>query len=410
MTYHGPKKKVAIVGGGYGGLKVLTTLASHDNIEITLIDMHPYHYLQTDVYDFIANKTSITDVTVSLVTLSQYYCGKVTFVQQKVSGFDFANNMIQTDSGQTIPYDYLVLAVGSRTFFPHQIEGLAEYAHGVKSLKNAFRFKQEFEKEIHKKVEEEGVCSITDPDFNIIIGGGGLSGVEIAAAVSEYSQSFFKHSGYACGGVSVYLIEGAPHIMNGLDQYLVKKTEDKLKELGVKIIVNARVQRVTQNCVELSDGRKIGMDFMIWTGGIKAAPLLETVELEKNGRNHVMVDEFLRAKGLTNVFAIGDCAQISSTDGSIFPQTAQVAEISGVLAAKNIIALIDGHQPKHTTAEIKPKGILVALGGTDCAAYLLDKLKFSGYLAYLVKHAVSVAYKEPLVSKCRIGLKKCDLK
>jgi NADH:ubiquinone reductase (H+-translocating) len=410
MTHNGPKKKVAIVGGGYGGLKALAELAHRNDVEIILIDMHPYHYLQTDIYDFIANKTNITDVTISLVTLSQYYCGKVIFMQQKVCGFDFANNTIHTESGTNISYDYLILAVGSRTFFPHQIEGLAEHAHGVKSLKNAFRFKQEFEKEIHKKVEEEGLCSVDDPDFNIIVGGGGLSGVEIAAAMSEYSQSFFKHSGYACGGVSVYLIEGAPHIMNGLDPYLVKKTEGKLTELGVKIITNAKVQKVTENSVELSDGRKIGMNFMIWTGGVKASPVLELVELEKNSRNHVVVDEFLRPKGLMNVFAIGDCAQITSQEGEVFPQIAQVAEISGVLAAKNIILLMDGHQPKHTTAEIKPKGILVALGGTYCAAYLLDKLRFSGYLAYLVKHAVSVAYKEPLVVKCRSGLKKCDVK
>ncbi len=403
------KKRVVIAGGGYGGLKALDALQHRKDLEIILIDKNPYHYLQTDVYDFIANKTNITDVAISLVTLSSYYCGKVQFVQSKVTGFDFKTNKVFLENDVTIEYDYVIVALGSRTFFPHQIEGLHDYAHGIKSLKWAFLFKQRFEQAMLKKVEEEGSCSI-DPDFNIVVGGAGLSGVEIAAAISEYSQTFFKHSGYACGGINVYLVEGAPTILTGLDPYLIKTTEKKLKALGVKIYTNVRIQKVNQHSVELSDGRNIQMNFMVWTGGIKAAPVLESVDAPKNARNNLTVDDFFRIGEHKNAFAVGDCTEIKTKEGRMVPPTAQLAEISGTLVGKNISLMIDGKEPKHTAEEIDFKGVLVAVGGTDGVAFLMNRFRFSGYIAFLVKKMVCVGYREPLISKCKIGVKNCELK
>ena len=403
------KKRVVIAGGGYGGLKALGALEHRDDLEIILIDKNPYHYLQTDVYDFIANKTNITDVAISLVTLSSYYCGKVQFVQAKIVGFDFKANKLSLTDGVLIEYDYIIVALGSRTFFPHQIEGLHDYAHGIKSLKWAFLFKQRFEQAMHKKVEEEGSCSI-DPDFNIVVGGAGLSGVEIAAAISEYSQTFFKHSGYACGGVNVYLVEGAPTILSGLDQYLIKTTEKKLRALGVKIYTGVRIQKVNEHSVELSDGRNIQMNFMVWTGGIKASPVLDGIDAPKNARNHLIVDSYFRIGEHQNAFAVGDCTEVKTADGKIIPPTAQLAEVSGILVSKNILLMIDGKEPKHTTSEIDFKGVLVAVGGTDCVAFLMNKFRFSGIFAYMVKKMICVGYREPLVTKCKIGVKNCEIK
>jgi NADH dehydrogenase len=403
------KKRVVIAGSGYGGLKALGELAHRNDLEIILVDKNPYHYLQTDVYDFIANKTNVTDVAISLVTLTSYYCGKVEFVQGKIVHFDLANNKIVMENGDNIEYDYIVISVGSRTFFPPQIEGLHEYSHGIKSLRWAFLFKQKFEQAMHKKVEEEGHCSVS-PDFNMVIGGAGLSGVEIAAAMSEYSQSFFKHSGYVCGGINVYLIEGAPSIMYGLDPYLIKTTEKKLKALGVKIITGAKIQKVNEHSVELSDGRIVQMNFMVWTGGIKASPVLESIDAPKNARHHLLVDEHFRVGEYKNAFAIGDCTETKNSNGKIIPPTAQLAEVGGVLVGKNISLMIDGKEAKHTTNEIDFKGVLVAVGGTDCVAFLMNKFRFSGLPAFLVKKMVCVGYKEPLVAKCKIGAKKCDIK
>jgi NADH dehydrogenase len=120
------KKKVIIIGGGYGGVRAAKALAKHKELEILLLDSKPYHYLQTDVYDFIANKTTITDISVSLVTL--FYDGSVNFLQRKVSKIIPSENKILTSIGEELSYDYLITANGSRTFFPSFIEGLIFYS------------------------------------------------------------------------------------------------------------------------------------------------------------------------------------------------------------------------------------------------------------------------------------------
>lgn len=395
------KKKVAIVGAGYGGITAMRALMQRDDLEIMLFDCNPFHYLQTDVYDYIANKTTIADITVSLVSFTNYYCKKVLFLQRFIETIDFESKMIHTNQGEAIGYDYIILGVGSRTFFPKQIEGLSEYTHGVKSVSHAFEFKQKFEQEMYQKVQNEGTCSL-EPDFNIVIGGGGLSGVEIAAAMSEYSQSFFANSGYVCGGVSVYVIEGSPHILNGLDDYLVQKSTEKLQSLGIKIITGKYITKVTKNHVYLSDGTKLRMSFMIWTGGVAASALAEKLNVEKNGRNQIVVNDYLQINGYKDAFAIGDVAQINGEDGKQLPPTAHLAELSAKKAVKNITSLID-NKPLDAS-HIKLQGVLVALGGKDCAAMLFRHLRFRGKVAYWLKDFVSSSYKAPLRFRCKQGL------
>jgi NADH dehydrogenase len=393
------RKKVLIIGGGYGGIRAARALEKHPELEVTLIDSHPYHYLQTDVYDFIANKTTITDISVSLITL--FYDSNVSFLQRKITRIAPAQNKIITACGEELSYDYLIIANGSRTFFPSFVEGLKEHAHGVKSIKRAFEFKLKFEEAIYKKVESEGSCSL-NPDFNIVIGGGGLSGVEIAAAMAEYSQRFFAMSGYACGGISVYLIEASSDILNGLDGYLVEKSRKRLEKLGVNIITGNKILKVEEHCVHLSNNMTIPMNFMIWTGGIEVRKI-DGDGFEYNQRGQLKVDECLRVKGFDNVFAIGDCAEIVNLDGKVLAPTAMLAEFSADIAAHNIIASKDGKNLKEVDFELP--GVLVALGGYFTAGIIYG-VKLSGFIGFLVKQMVSHMYKWPLTRQCKKALAK----
>lgn len=393
------KKKVIIIGGGYGGVRAAKALSKRKELEILLLDSKPYHYLQTDVYDFIANKTTITDISVSLVTL--FYDGSVNFLQRKVSKIIPSENKILTSIGEELSYDYLITANGSRTFFPSFIEGLSTYAHGVKSIKRSFEFKQKFEEAIYKKVESEGTCELS-PDFNIVIGGGGLSGVEIAAAMAEYSERFFKIGGYACGGISIYLVEAAPTILIGLDKFLIEKSKKRLEELGVTIITGDKILKVEEHTVLLGSGKAIPMNFMIWTGGIEVRRI-EGDGFSYNQRGQLKIDEYCRAIGFQNVFAIGDCAEIVNTSGKILAPTAMVAEFSADIAGYNVMASIEGKGLKKIEFDLP--GILVALGGFYTIG-IIYKIKIGGIIGYLAKKAVSHMYKWPLTLKCKQSLLK----
>jgi NADH:ubiquinone reductase (H+-translocating) len=395
-------KKVLIVGGGYGGIRAAHDLSKHCDFEITVMDTRPYHYLQTDVYDFIANKSTITDISVSLVTL--FYNTKINFLQRKIAKILPAENKVITTLGEDISFDYLVVAIGSRTYFPSFIEGLSEHSHGVKSIKRAFEFKQKFEEAIYKKVESEGVCEL-NPDFNVVIGGGGLSGVEVAAAMAEYSDRFFAMGGYACGGISVHLIEASSTILPGVDNYLMRKSKKRLEELGVNMIVGDKILKVDEHSVHLGSGKTIPMNFMIWTGGVEVRKI-EGDGFAYNPRGQLKIDEYSRVQGFTNIFAIGDCAEVVNTKGKTLAPTAMVAEFGADVAAYNIAAT--EHNKSLKKIEFDLPGMLVALGGHYTVGVIYG-IRISGIVGYLAKKAVSYIYKWPLTHKCKKALvKSCN--
>ncbi|MEY4503822.1 MAG: hypothetical protein RL154_114, partial [Pseudomonadota bacterium] len=218
-----------------------------------------------------------------------------------------------------------------------------------------------------------------------------------------YATQFFKTSGYICGGIKVFLIAGTKGVLAGLDDYLIETTQQRLKQLGVKVISGTQVSKVEENRVHLSNGDSLDMNYMIWTGGIIAAPVLEELDVEKVGQNYLVVNDKLQVSKYENVFAIGDCAVIKDENGNNMPPTAQTAERSGIECAKNILAHLDGKEMK--SVKLKFDGVLVALGGKYAAAYLLNKFRFSGYLAYFVKSCISVYYKSSLVKRCKKGAK-----
>jgi len=399
----GKMKKVIIVGGGYGGITAFKHLAGNKDLEITVIDQNPYHFLQTEVYNFIANKYIISDITVDLFSFSVGVGTNTYFVKDKVVDIDFPKNIVHTEHGK-YQYDYLILAVGSRTFFP-PIEGLRENSSGVKTLTRSLNFKHQFEQKLLKNIKDEGLCPLDHSgNFNIVVGGGGLSGVEIAAEMAYYARQFFRKAGYICEGVKVTLVEASPRILNGIDDFLVETAMNRLKDLGVEIIKNKKIVKVEQNKVILENTKKINMDFLIWTGGIVGSSLIPKLKLPHNRRDQIIVDDLYRVKDMDNVFAVGDCAEIKDLEeGTPLPPTAQVAVQTGEIVSKHIKNIISGKKPEPKSAKLK--GIVAALGGDYGAGVIMDSIKVKGYPAYLLKEMIFLNYKYPLKKTAVKGFK-----
>jgi NADH dehydrogenase len=394
------KKRVLIIGGGYGGIRALEHLYQRDDLNITLIDQNNYHYLQTEAYGFIANRISLTDITISLPTLAAQM--GVGFYKKKVSNIDSQSNRVIFDDESYLEFDYLIIAAGSRTHFPSNIEGIKEYAHGIKSLKRAFEFRQKFEQIVYNEIRSKDGCSIED--FNVVIAGAGLSGVEIAAEMAEYSHEILYSSGFFCGDINIYLISSSDTVLSGMDSFLIEKSAKKLNRLGVKVLYNDRVVNLNENEVVLESGKKLVSNFLIWTAGIYGSPFIRNLSFEKNTKNQLLVDEFLRVKNFKNIFSIGDCAELRTIDNKIIPPTAQSAELSAEICARNIKHLID-NKPLEK-ANIKTQGLLIAIGGKDGVALLFDKIRLSGKKAYYMKEFIFSQYKNPLKNRCKSGFNK----
>ncbi len=390
--------KIVVIGGGYAGLRTVEHLAKNKNNEIALFDTHPYHYMQTEVYDFIANEKDFSNITVDLFTFCKGFEDNVTFYKQEIVDVDFTNKNVLT-SIKKHSYDYLVISTGSRTKFIDSIVGLKEYSYGIKSLHRALFFKQKFEVSLLNNIEEEGdYCKL----LNIIVAGGGLSGVEIAAQMASYSKEFYSKNNFLCRNLNIVLIDACEHILPGLDKKLVSLSEQRLKDLDVIIKDNRMVVEVTKDSVKLNSGEILPMDFMIFAGGIEPNKFVLNLNIEKNEKNYIVTNEYLQSSSFPDVFAIGDCTTIYSDNIPLAP-TADIAEQMAEHCAKNINNLTqDRPLIRHN---IKSRGTLIALG-RKYAVGKLFKMHIKGYLAYIVKKVVEKIYAKRLIFRSAKGSEK----
>jgi NADH dehydrogenase len=395
------RQRVVIVGGGYAGVQALKVLALSNLCDVVLIDQHPYHYLQTEVYELIANECSMTRVTIDLVALCLSYGSHVSFIKDTIRGVDFENKCI---SGELTchSFDYAILCTGSRTAFSASAQGLREHSHGVKTLSGALNFKQQFEQRLYKRMESEGGwCS--EP-FNIVVGGGGLSGVEIAAEMAHYIRIFHRDNTLTCDNIHVFLIIPHETVLEGMEEYLITKATKRLVGLGVKIINHSRITSVEEHALVLNQKESLCFDFMIFTGGICASTLTAGLDVNKNGKSQIIVDKYCRIPLHERVFAAGDIAQLSDKEGVLLPPTAQTAEQSGTHAAQNILLLIQNKAMR--PSDMKVKGMMVALGGSYASISLLGWMKTSGLVGHIIKTIIMRAYRYVLHLQCVKGVDK----
>jgi NADH dehydrogenase len=389
---------VVVLGGGYGGIRAIEYLAKNSHISITLIDKNAYHYMQAEVYDFIANKVDMSTVMIDLPSLCKSF-GLVNFICDEVSGIDPLSSTVSTPI-QTLHYDQLIIATGSRTYFPDFIKGLREHTHGVKSIPTALDFKQQFERSLLNRIESQTRGCDVEP-FNIVIGGAGLSGVEIAAEMAAYANKFYQNGNFGCRGVDVYLIDAYESILFGMDPFLIDSAYERLIKLGVHVWHNNRISEVQANKILLDNGKTLNFEFMIFTGGIAASTLTQYLGFETNNKGHLIVDENLNIPNHPNIYAIGDITQALNEEGKFIPPTAQLAERGGEHAVKNILLSLKGKSKQ--PFRFKNQGVMIALGGEYGTGLLPGGIKVKGYLAYLIKKAIFWMYTTPLRRRSTIG-------
>ncbi|QSZ43069.1 NAD(P)/FAD-dependent oxidoreductase [Sulfurimonas aquatica] len=391
--------RVVVIGGGYGGLRAVEGLSTYEDIEITLIDQNPYHYLQTQAYGYIAGEFDVNEVAVDLYNWSLGF-KRVKFIQATVSSVDFVKQEVFMGEEQ-LSYDYVILAYGAKTNFFSFIEGLRENSYGVKSLYRAFNFRKEFENVIYKKLQNTDDSS--SQELNIVIGGAGLSGVEVAAEMAHVIKNYSKTIGSRAKEIKIYLVDASETILPGTSDYIIKNTFKRLESLGVNILTNAFISKVDKSFVYFKDAEPLEYSFMIFTGGIKASPLNEVIESEKNKMDQLLVDKNLNISGFDNAFAIGDCIEMKGADGNILAPTAQSAERSAEYAAKAIKNRIDGTQYKGFNSSTM--GIFVALGGKYAVGEVFKYIKVRGYIAYTLKTAITYGYYIGLRLRINTGFK-----
>ena len=376
-----------VIGGGYGGLRAIEFLAQHKDIDITLIDKNPYHYLQTEAYGYIAGRFDIHEIAIDLDKWCRGFKNRVDFLYEKATAVDYENQTVTTEK-QQLSFDYLIVATGAQTNFFSFIDGLRENSYGVKNLMRAYNFRKEFENLIYKKLQNEEINN--GEDINLAIGGAGLSGVEVAAEMAHVIEIYSKTLGERAKKIKIYLIDASDTILPGMSSYIISNTKKRLEKLGVNILTSAFIEKLDKTTIYFKNGEQLKYHFMIFTGGIKASTLNTKLECEKNRIDQLIADGELNIHNSKNIFAVGDCVEIKDMHGKLLPPTAQIAEKSAEYVANTIRQRIDGRASQPFHADVS--GIFVALGGTYAVGEMFGFVKVKGYTAYLLKKAITYAY------------------
>lgn len=379
----GKQKRVLIVGAGFAGLKLAKRLPI-DLFQVILIDKNNYHQFQPLLYQVATSGLEPSNICFPLRKVFQKKWN-VYMRFTRVTGVNQANKTITTEIGE-IPYDYLVLAYGAVTnFFNNTI--IEQNAYSMKSVSEALLLRntllQNYEKALNASTAVE-----KDQLLNVVIVGGGPTGVELAGAISEMRNKILPkdYTEINFQDMKVYLIEASPKLLGAMSEKSGNTVQTYLEKLGVTVMKGIAVKDFDGKKVELSDGNSLHSNTLIWAAGVKGS-IIQGLQDELYSKSlRLIVDEFNAVKGTEGIYAIGDIAQMETEQyPKGHPQVAQVALQQADNLARNMVNSLTAKQM--LAFEYQDKGSLATVGRNKAVADL-KKLKLNGFIAWFVWMAV----------------------
>lgn len=378
------KKRVVIVGGGLGGLRLAEDLYG-SGMQVVLIDKNNFHQFPPLIYQIAS--AGIDPSSISF-PFRQIFRKRKDFYFRMAEArmVDTEKNILQTSIGK-IDYDYLVLAAGATTnFFGNK--NIEEWAIPMKTVPEAMGLRNallsNFERALTCATEEE-----RQELLNVVIVGGGATGVEIAGALSEMKRYVipYDYPDMDSSLMHIYLIEAGDRLLAGMSQDSSKKAYDFLKSMGVDIQFGKMVTDYRDHKVIMKDGTEIPTRTFLWVSGIRANAMPGISEDHLGRGFRFKVDQFNRIPGLNDVFAIGDqCLQ--PTDPAYpngHPQVAQVAIQQAKNLAKNIKRINEGHADDNSLTPFKYNNLgSMATIGRNKAVVEIGKFHSQGFFAWIL--------------------------
>ncbi|MFS0823208.1 NAD(P)/FAD-dependent oxidoreductase [Bacillus sp. 1P02SD] len=380
-------KKIVILGAGYGGLLTALTLrkyASKEEAQITVVNKYPTHQLITELHRLAGGTT--TEQAISFPLTKLFKNKDVNVVISEVTSFSVDNKEVHLADGSVLDYDNLVVALGSQTGY-FGIPGLEENSFVLKSVEDANRIYQHIESKIAAYAQSKNLA-----DATIVIGGGGLTGVELVGEIVDHFPEVARKYGVDFNDLDIKLVEAGPKILPVLPDNLIERATESLAKRGVDFLTGLPVTGVEGNKISLKDGSTIEANTFVWTGGVAALPIVQESGLECD-RGKAVIDEFLRSKSHPEVFVVGDASVSLPADGGrpLYAPTAQNAWQMGETCGFNLFATLKGQKLE----EFNPinSGTLASLGRKDGVASVGgNNIPLKGLPATLMKEASHVRY------------------
>ncbi len=380
--------RVVIIGGGFAGMNVAKSLANSP-VAVTLIDRRNHHLFAPLLYQVATAQLSPANIAQPIRAMTKGQ-KNLKVVYAEVDTIDAEGPTVGLANGTSVPYDYLVVAVGAtHSYFGH--DEWEPVAPGLKTLEDAERIRRRI------LLAFERANAETDPEkqkalLTFIVIGGGPTGVELAGAIGEIAHHTLarEFDNIDPRQAKILLLEGLPRILPMFAEKLSARATEALKKFGVETRTNSLVTMIDEDGVDIGDER-IASTTVFWAAGVQVSALTRKLsgvaELDRAGR--VPVERELHIAGHPEIFVIGDAASAKTAEGKPLPGIAPVAMQEGKWAAGNIARRVAGEA--YLPFNYSDKGSMATIGRNQAIADIKGK-QFGGFLAWFMWATVHGAY------------------
>ena len=376
-----PVKRVVVVGGGFAGINLIKKLTNDERFLVTLVDINNYHFFPPLLYQVATAFIEPSNISYPFRRLFQHK-KNIRFYMGTLKYIHVADKKIETDTG-FLEYDYLVLSVGTEPNY-FGLENVKRNALPMKNINDSLSMRN------HLLMTMERAVKATTTEernslLNIVIAGGGPTGVEIAGMLAELGHNVAakEYPEIANFQAHIHLVDSGGELLGPMSKTAQAEALRVLTKLGVHIRLNVAVKDYLDNKVILATGEEIATNMLIWTSGVTGREL-PGLPKEVIGRGRrVMVDQFNEVQGFPGIYALGDiCLQVSDPKyPGGHPQLAQVAIQGGAALAKNLKRQAAGKTMLPFIYH--DKGSMAIISKFKAVADL-PKFSFKGFFAWLI--------------------------
>ncbi len=371
--------RVVIVGCGFGGLKLAQDLADAP-VQVVMVDRNNYHNFQPLLYQVATGALEADSIA---YPVRKIFAGQKNFYYRMadVRGVVPATNTVQTSVGD-IRYDYLVIATGSLTNF-FGIESIEKNAMQIKSIPNALNLRSFIFQNFEQALLE------TDPErkqalLNIVVVGGGPTGVEISGSLAEMRKHVLPkdYPELDLQKMQIFLVEAGPALLGPMSKASQDDARRYVEELGVQVRLNTAIKRFEDGKAYYSDTEFIPTENMVWAAGVNGAALPGLPSEAVTPNKRLNVNRWNQLQGHTNIFAIGDVANMVTTEmPKGLPMLAPVAQQQAALLAENLQRAMRGETPKEFN--YLNKGVMAIISRNKAVVDMPGNVHFKGFLGWL---------------------------
>jgi len=449
------RKRIVILGGGFGGVTVLKKLQTHFqtdvSVDIAMVSKDNYLLFTPMLHEIASGMIE----TRHIVTPIREFCNRSCFYCATVKNIDLekkkvsirsstssvsalaeiiggssinlsttATNFLESKTQSHLYYDYLVIALGSETKF-FGMSDIQQNAFTIKTINDAINLRNHIIYLLEQADQlllsalptadvdntygyidnAKTLAELQKKILTFVIAGGGFAGVETAGEINDFIRDSVKeyYHNIESNNIRVIIVHSGDRLLPEMSKELAEFALERLHKSGIEIILNQRVIGATPNTVSLKDGTIMPTKTIIWSGGVAPSSLLTGISCEhdhKSGR--IIVDKYLELSNYKEVYALGDCAHIiDPNSGDPYPPTAQHAIREGAVVANNIIASIEGRLGDRKTFDYKTKGMMASIGKRTGIGNLLG-IEVQGILAWLIWRGYYLVHLPTFQKKIRV--------